>query len=93
MLKVGSGGALGLVLIGFLVTASVLSDRSLEEMTCDRAVSLFADYRDGQLGTRTHAQLEAHLGHCPRCRDRFRRQYLNDAHRLDPVPEALAACF
>lgn len=63
-------------------------------IVCRRAVELMAGYLDGALSARDRARLEAHLDHCPYCREHLAQlrvtiQSLGRAEPDDLAPEAL----
>ena len=55
--------------------------------SCSKVVSLLADYLEGQLPPRTHAELEQHLSRCAACVAHV-KSYRSTVSLLRSIPES-----
>lgn len=76
-----------------LVTATMLwtlrpGRTAVGEMTCSEVMDAAEDYRNDRLSDEVRARIDAHLDHCPNCRDYYRE--LKILMRRDAARASLA---
>lgn len=91
--KIGAGCASGaLLLMGYVAATEMMSGGGVEEITCNKAASLFTLYHDGRLEPAARERVESHLQRCPNCREQYRQMYPNEAdHVKSPSCGTVAA--
>ena len=85
-------GVAVLLVIGLGYAALRQPDASpLPRLTCDDTISLFADFRAGNLDAQTAIRVREHLSHCPHCRERYEQEYPSDARETKPDDSLVAS--